>query len=158
MDLTTVNALFQIAVIVELDGVDFIARFTEEELAESYNGIGPEFLPPTMREKVTEHLSLFAPAALIHDLRNEYSDGTRCSFNYANYEFLANCRKLAAQKYAWYNPRRYIAYSVAKLLYKFVCSDGGWTAWIQAKERHEKKIFGNSTGKTQTTNNDKEQK
>ena len=148
MDVKTIQDLYKKAVLAELDGVEFIAEFPDEELADSYNGIGPEFLPPTLREKVTQHLSLFAPAALIHDLRNEYSDGTRRSFNYANYEFLANCRKLAARKYAWYNPRRYIAYHVAKLLYRFVCGDGGWTAWIQAKERHEKKISGNSAGET----------
>lgn len=146
MDIETVQDLYKRAVLANLDGVDFVASFPDEELADSYNGIGPEFLPPALREKVTKHLNLFAPAALIHDLRNEYSDGTRRSFNYANYEFAANCRKLAAQRYAWYNPRRYFAYHVATLLYRFVCGDGGWTAWIQAKERHEKKISGNSAG------------
>ena len=146
MDIETVADLYRRAVRANLDGVDFVASFTYEELADSYNGIGPEFLPPALREKVTKRLNLFAPAALIHDLRNEYSDGTRRSFNYANYEFAANCRKLAAQRYAWYNPRRYFEYHVATLLYRFVCGDGGWTAWIQAKERHEKKISGNSAG------------
>lgn len=146
MDINTVQELFKLAVFAGLDGTDFIDDFSDEELAESYNGIGPEFLPPTVRAKVTAHLALFEPAALIHDLRNEYSDGTRRSFNYANYEFLENCRKLADGKYAWYNPRRYFARHVAKLLYRFVSGDGGWTAWIQAKERHEKKTSGNSAG------------
>ena len=145
MDIETTRRLFQLALAANLDGVELISSLSDAEMADGYNGIGPDFLPPTIREKVTKHLSLFAPAALIHDLRNEYADGTRKSFNYANYEFLANCRKLAAQRYAWYNPRRYLAYHVAKLLYNFVCGDGGWTAWLQAKERHEKK-----TSTTQT--------
>ena len=148
MEQEKIDSLIERSKAADLEGLDFLSQFTYDQLADGYNGIGPEFLPPTLREKVTQHLSLFAPAALIHDLRNEYSDGTRRSFNYANYEFLANCRKLAARKDDWYNPRRYIAYHVAKLLYRFVCGDCGWTAWIQAMERHEKKVSGNSAGET----------
>ena len=140
MDTETTRELYGLANAAQLDGVEFISHFSAAELADGYNGIGPEFLPATIREKVTQHLSLFAPAALIHDLRNELSDGTRQSFNYANYEFLSNCRKLAAWKYAWYNPRRWIARHVATLLYNFVAGDCGWTAWLQAKERHAKKL------------------
>lgn len=141
-----VQELYRLAVLADLDGVEFIAGFPDEELADSYNGIGPEFLPPKVRAKVTKSLALFEPAALVHDLRNEYSDGTRCSFNYANYEFRSNCRKLADARYAWWNPRRYVVRYVAELLYRFVAGDCGWTAWLQAKERHERKVSGNSAG------------
>ena len=149
MDLTTTQNVLKLATFAGLDGMDFITKFKDEELADGYNGIGPEFLPPDIRAKITEHLSLFAPAALIHDMRNEYSDGTRESFHRANKEFRANCRKLAALEFGWYNPRRYLAYRVAEILFKFVeAEDFGWKAWLQAKVRHEQKISGNSAGKT----------
>ncbi len=149
MEIETVKALYKRAVAADLDGIDILASLPFAELADYYNGIGPEFLPPSVREKVTQHLALFEPAALIHDVRNEFSDGTREAFHRANREFLANCRKLAAEKYGWWNPRRYIARDVAKILFKFVeAEDFGWPAWLQAKERHEQKVSGNSAGKT----------
>ena len=141
MDIETTRRLFQLALAANLDGVEFISSLSDAEMADGYNGIGPEFLPPTIREKVTKHLSLFAPAALIHDLRNEFSDGTRKGFEYANNEFLKNCLKLADAKYGWWNPRRYRARAVARILHKFVSAeDFGWRAWLEAKERHEQKM------------------
>ena len=125
----------------ELFGMDFVQSLDLETVRDSYNGIGPEFLDGDTRAKVTEHLALFEPAALVHDLRNEFSDGTRYSFNFANYEFLQNCRKLADLEYGWYNPRRYVARHVAHLLYVAVSAEKfGWRAWLEAKERHEKKV------------------
>ena len=56
---------------------EFLAQFTEEQLADGYNGIGPEFLGEAARKKVSEFLNIFRPAAVGHDLRNEMSDGTR---------------------------------------------------------------------------------
>lgn len=147
MDLIKTRDVLKLALSAKLDGSDFVSGFPCEELADGYNGIGPEFLPANVREKITELLSLFEPAALIHDMRNEYSDGTRRSFYRANDEFRENCRKLAALEYGWYNPRRYFAYHVAEILYKFVnAEDFGWKAWLQAKERHEQKISSNSAG------------
>lgn len=149
MDLITTRTVLRQAQTSELNGMDFITRFNILELADGYNGIGPEFLPSEVRAKITERLALFEPAALIHDMRNEYSDGTRESFHRANEEFRANCRKLAALEYGWYNPRRYLAYRVAEILFKFVeAEDFGWKAWLQAKERHEQKISGMVPGKT----------
>lgn len=140
MDIHNTQKALGIAKFANLDGINFITCFPIDELADGYNGIGPEFLPPEVRAKITERLSLFEPAALIHDMRNEHSDGTRESFHRANEEFRVNCRKLAALEYGWYNPSRYLAYHVAEILFKFVeAEDFGWKAWLQAKERHEKK-------------------
>lgn len=125
----------------ELLGMDFVQSLDLETVRDGYNGIGPEFLDSDTRAKVTDRLAIFEPAALVHDLRNEFSDGTRYSFNFANYEFLQNCRKLADLKYGWYNPHRYVARHVAHLLYAAVSAEKfGWRAWLEAKERHEKKM------------------
>ena len=143
-----VQRLMSLAAAENLAGIDALLKLDFEAVCESYNGIGPEFLPESIRAKVTQHLSVFEPAALIHDFRNEFSDGTRSSFYATNSEFLENCLKLADAEYKWYNPRRYVARHVAHLLYKFVNSDFGWSAWLAAKDRHAQKISGNSAGTT----------
>ena len=130
-----IEELLFAAFAAELDGYDFIAAFTLAQLAEGYNGIGPEFLPAAVREKVTKYLSIFEPAALIHDLRNHVGDGTRRGFNYANLEFRANCLKLANRAYPWYSWKRYRARAVAFLLFDFVDGQPGWVAWCEASRK-----------------------
>ena len=131
-----IDELLKIAVEAKLEGLDFLASFTYEQLSDGYNGIGPEFLPSVLREKVTKYLAVFEPAALVHDMRNHVGDGTRYGFNFANLEFLANCRKLADRAYPWYNWRRYRARVVAKLMYDFVAGQPGWIAWCEASRKH----------------------
>ena len=134
--LAYIAALIETALAVGLDGADWANLYGLAWLSDAYNGIGPEFLPPTLREKVTNWLHLFEPAALIHDARNHVSDGTRKGFEAANDEFLRNCLKLADFWYPWYSWRRYRARAVAHLLYDFVSADGfGWIAWLDAHER-----------------------
>ena len=146
VDKKEIKVLLTIAADAKLDGLDFLSSFTFEQLCDGYNGIGPEFLPPRVRDRVTGFLALFEPAALIHDLRNEYSDGTRQGFLAANDEFRRNCIKLADCAYPWYSLRRYRARAVAQVLYDFVSADSfGWRAWLEAKERHEKKVGENSS-------------
>lgn len=119
-----------------LEGCDWLAQFTLEEIARGYNGIGPEFLPAWARAKVTKHLALFEPAALPHDLRNDVSDGTREKFLAANDEFRTNCHILAERAYPNDPKRRIAADAAAEILYLFVSADGfGWKAWLEAHER-----------------------
>lgn len=125
------------AVINDLAGCDFLYSFDEEYILAEYNGIGPEFLPAGVREKVTKYLALFEPAALIHDMRNAVSDGSRKSFNFANIEFHENCRKMADRRYPWWHLRRYLARAAAAFLYDFVCSQAGWRAWMECHEKLE---------------------
>lgn len=139
-----IDALLQRATDAGLDGLDFLYSFSTKELAEGYNGIGPEFLPEVIRAQVTSFLWIFEPAALIHDMRNEVANGTRERFLYANDEFRRNCLKLAEKNY----PRmvqdfrkRYRAKAVAQILYDFVSADSfGWKAWLEATERRVKKL------------------
>ena len=76
-DKAEIHELLEIAKAANLDGLDFLSQFTEDQLADGYNGIGPEFLGEKVRAKVSEFLHIFKPAAVAHDLRNEMSDGTR---------------------------------------------------------------------------------
>ena len=104
-----------------------------------YIGIGPEFLPAAVRDRVTGHLALFEPAALIHDCRVGLSDGSCAGFLAANDEFRRNCHALAARAYPWWSWRRWRARAVAQVLFDFVSADGfGWKAWMDAFEKNEK--------------------
>lgn len=132
-----IEKLWHDAVVWGLDGMDFLSGFADDVVAREYNGIGPEYLPADLRDKITSWLGVFEPAALIHDLRNYNSDGMAKAFHYANDEFLANCLKCAAAKYAWWNLKRYRAYAVAKLLYRFVDGPFGWKAWMDCYNRKQ---------------------
>lgn len=120
---------------LDLEGCCFALSFSDDVLAREYNGIGPEFLEPNLRDKVTSWFHIFEPAALIHDMRNTLSDGERLNFEKANKEFLNNCLKIADSTYPWWRPRRYLARLVARLLYEFVQSDYGWRAWLDCYEK-----------------------
>ena len=121
---------------LDLDGTELF-DLGEDVLAREYNGIGPEFFPAKLRlrDRVTEHLALFEPAALIHDLRNYLSDGMRRRFHRANDEFLRNCRRCADAKYPWWSWKRYRARATAKMLFKFVDGHPGWKAWMDCYRR-----------------------
>ena len=135
-----IDALLQRAVDAGLDGLDFLASFSRQELAEGYNGIGPEFLPEVIRAQVTSFLWIFEPAALIHDMRNEVANGTREGFLAANDEFRYNCLRLADDAYPTNRKHRVAAKAAAEILYLFVSADGfGWKAWLEAHERYVKK-------------------
>ena len=134
VDEKKIDDLVTAAVMADLEGLEFLTEFDFATLRREYNGIGPEWAGATLRAKVTQYLALFEPAALIHDMRVSQSDGTRRGFNYANMEFLENCLKLADAKYPWYSWRRWRARAVAHVLYDCVRSDGGWKAWMDARE------------------------
>lgn len=132
VDEDKIDSLVKSAVLAELDGVEFIQDFDYATLCREYNGIGPEWAGETVRGKLTERLALFEPAALIHDMRNYRSDGTRFGFNYANMEFRENCIKLAKYKYGFLNWRRYCAWLAAQAMFGFVSGLDGWEAWKKA--------------------------
>jgi hypothetical protein len=78
---------------------------------------------------------------VLHDLRNDVSDGTRASFLAANDEFRRNCLKMADLAYPQQpgiadDLKRARAKAVAEILYCFVSADAvGWRAWLEAHER-----------------------
>ena len=130
-----------LALAYKLEGADFAYNTRQAmsnlEFAALYNGIGPDYLPAEVRDKITGWLSLFAPAALIHDVRYAFADGSRKAYNYANIEFRNNCRALADLAYPWYSWRRYRARAVGEILYKCVASSAGWQAWMEATAKNK---------------------
>lgn len=132
-----IDALLKAAAESGLEGLDFAADFDYEEIAAGYNGIGAEFLPAAVRDRITRYLALFEPAALIHDLRTDSSDGSRERFLAANDEFRRNCLKLANHAYPWYSWKRYRARAAAQVLFDFVSADSfGWKAWQDAARKN----------------------
>lgn len=129
--------LVKAAIEPNLEGLEYLSYFSLEDLAKGYNGIGPEFLPSDIRDRITRYLSLFEPAALIHDMRTDKSDGSRERFLAANDEFRRNCLKLANRAYPWYSWRRYRARAAAQVLFDFVSADSfGWKAWQDAAKKN----------------------
>lgn len=132
-----VAGLIQEAYAAGLEGIGWATWLGSARCAEAYNGIGPEFLPAAVRDRITRYLALFEPAALIHDARTDASDGSRERFLAANDEFRRNCLKLANRAYSWYDWRRYRARAAAQVLFDFVSADSfGWKAWQDAARKN----------------------
>lgn len=139
MNTNTVEQIIEKSKSLGLMGLEYLIGFDIEDVCKAYNGIGPQFLPEKLRNKVTEILHIFEPAALVHDLRFEQSNGTRTAFDYANCEFFVNCHKCAKAQYRWWNWKRYRAYAVIDAMNEFNCSDrGGWKAWLDSYESKRK--------------------
>jgi len=150
-NLAHVAELYKTAVMAGLDGVEFLAEFEDGVLAREYNGIGPEWAGHRIRNWITGKFGVFEPAALIHDMRNYRSDGTRAAFMAANEEFLRNCLKLVNYSFPWYRLCRYTMRGVAMGMYDFVSGPGGWAAWHDAHERnlsHKTSDGGHQTSKS----------
>ena len=110
-----------------LDGREILDRFSAGELAEIYNGIGPDRFPDWLRNIVTEANGLFEPAALIHDVRYHIG-GTKSDFTAANDEFRENCYTLVKAAYGWYDPRRY-KWLFRAWRYAGYCQEFGWEGY-----------------------------
>lgn len=133
--MTHVAMLAERAVTAKLQGADWAVGHGVAWLQKAYNGIGPDYLGGLMREKITEILALFEPAALIHDARFHVSDGSLAGFDAAADEFYDNCVTLAERAYPWYSWRRYRARAVAWTMRECVSGIPGFIAWMKAEER-----------------------
>ena len=135
---TDIEALVARAHAADLEGVELLSA-DPATLAAQYNGIGPESWPEAVRDVVTRFFSLFAPAALIHDLRYSSGDGSRFDYNFANIEFHNNCLRLARHEIAWWRfLRRASAETAALTFYRAVASSFGWNAYLSATLKKQK--------------------
>ena len=133
----SVAKLIDEALGAHLEGAEWVSSLGVARCEKGYNGIGPEFLPGAVRDKITQFLSLFEPAALIHDMETDCSDGSREKFLAANDRFRRNCLKLANRAYPWYSWKRYRARAAAEVLFDFVSADNfGWKAWQDAARKN----------------------
>lgn len=121
--------LIQKARDLKLENVEILDRYSEAEIAEIYNGIGPDRFPDWLRKIVTESAELFEAAALIHDV--EYDEGgTREQFTAANDRFRRNCYTLVKDRYGWYDIRRYLWMNKARRWSNY-CELFGWSGWTK---------------------------
>ena len=99
---------------------------TERAVAEC-NGIGARWMGWFCKV-----LNILCPslvtASAIHDMRYFKNQGDRHKWDD---EFESNCRTIARDKFSWYDPRRYLAFWVARRLH-IALTIGGEIAWIQA--------------------------
>ena len=125
----TVKELIRKARELNLENVEILDRYSEEEISRIYNGIGPDRFPDWLRKIVTESAELFEAAALIHDV--EYDEGgTREQFTAANDRFRRNCYTLVKDCYGWYDPRRYLWMNKARRWSNY-CELFGWSGWTK---------------------------
>ena len=112
----------------ELENREILAKYTDEQLADIYNGIGPEAFPQWLRAALDAVHPSLAPVAFIHDVEWHESDGSEESFAESNARFRRNGVKVACAAFAWWRPRRY---KVMWDAWKFsrICQRFGWSAW-----------------------------
>ena len=125
----SVKELIRKARALNLENVEILGRYSEEEISRIYNGIGPDRFPDWLRKIVTESAELFEAAALIHDV--EYDEGgTREQFTAANDRFRRNCYTLVKDRYGWYDIRRYLWMNKARRWSNY-CELFGWSGWTK---------------------------
>lgn len=123
-----VRGLLAIAEKAGLENREILLKYTEEELAAIYNGIGPESFPEWLRSALDFLHPSLAPVAFIHDVEWSESDGSEESFAASNARFYRNGVKVATEEFGWWRPRRYVVIWHA---WKFsrICQKFGWSAW-----------------------------
>ena len=119
---------------LELEGRDILEKYSDEELQKICNGIGPDGIPSFLRRTLNKLHPSLEPAALIHDVEFERSDGSQSAFDASNDRFLAN-GILASSEYAWYDVRRYVVLNHAHRL-AALCRQFGTYSWHLAAERN----------------------
>ena len=98
-DLAEIKRLREKCAEYELAGREILDRFTLEELAEEYNGAGPDSWIPEARNILTKAMALFKPVVLIHDIQFAQSDGTEEGFTKTVDDWCANTKKIMAAEY-----------------------------------------------------------
>lgn len=111
----------------KLEGLDTVRSFRLQELAEIYNGIGPDRFPEQIRHALDRLHPSLLPVALIHDVQYHIG-GTKKDFTASNELFKANGRRMAFFNYRWYDPRRYLVWNKARI-FGNLCQAFGWKGW-----------------------------
>lgn len=110
---------------LELEGADILDRYTDDQLAEIYNGIGPDSFPKWLVGLLDHTSPSMGPACMLHDVEWHESDGTKKTFTATNERLVKNGRIIARKLYEWYNPRRYAVKLDAWIL-GTACQQWGW--------------------------------
>lgn len=113
--------LYSMAFALALSGTELLQD--PSLVVQQCNGIGAAWMPDIMRRACTELNPIMEVPACIHDRR--YSIGTtRGDRQFADDEFLANCRTVIDDTYPWYHPARYIYRRRARRYYGYLRAFG----------------------------------
>ena len=133
-----VEKLMAEARMLNLENVGILDRYSMEEVANIYNGIGPDRFPEWLREMLDELHPSLCVVALIHDLEY-YEGGSREEFSESNERFYRNGKTVAFAKYTWYDPRRYLVWNKARQ-FRNICNAFGWTGWNRTEDPEEERM------------------
>ena len=113
---------------MELENRETLAKYTDEQLSDIYNGIGPEGFPGWLRKALDALHPSLRPVAMIHDVEWHESDGSRTTFDMSNALFRRNGCKVACESFGWWRPRRYkVMWDAAK--FARLCQTFGFGAF-----------------------------
>ena len=120
-----------------LEGREILSKYTDDELAAIFNGIGPDAFPQWLRSALDALHPSLAPVAFIHDVEWHESDGTETAFAESNARFRRNGCKVASAAFGWWRPRRYLVMWDA-VKFARICQRFGWSAWLAPSKAQEK--------------------
>ena len=121
----------------ELENREILTKYTDEQLAAIYNGIGPEAFPQWLRAALDAVHPSLAPVAFIHNVEWHESDGSVAAFDMSNARFRRNGCKVACAAFGWWRPRRYkVMWDAVK--FARLCQRFGWSAWCAPYEARQK--------------------
>ncbi len=125
----------------ELEGVRTVEKYTLEELAQIYNGAGPDSWIPAARDVLTDLMELFEPVVLIHDVQFSESDALHETFEHTVDVWKQNCKKIFGAEYplwtwrqlsASYRRRRAYWYGVMQAGNLAISTRAAFKAWTAA--------------------------
>jgi len=102
-----------------------------EAVMRECNGIGADWMPVVMTKLCTKLNPVMEVPAAIHDRRYMTRGITRSD---ADLEFLTNTLKVIKDRYAWWNPWRYLMMRRAVRYYSYLVMFGDM-AWEEAKKK-----------------------
>lgn len=137
-DIATVNRMLDAVAAYSLCGGTFLETLTASQLAQGFNGIGPEWFPDALRRAIDRLHADFLPVAFVHDEQWAWGPCTKEWFDLTNDMFEENGRIVADAKYGWWDPRRYIRRRQARD-FAVLCRYFGWPAFMQAAKERETK-------------------
>ena len=120
-----------------LEGREILDKYTDEELAALFNGIGPEAFPSWLRTALDALHPSLAPVAMIHDVEWSESDGREETFAASNARFRRNGCKVASASFGWWRPRRYLV-MWDSVKFARICQRFGWGAFLAPYEARQK--------------------
>ena len=98
LSVPAVNTLLEKIKELNLDGQEVLSKYSVDDIARIYNGIGPDRFPEWFRNFLTELNEIILPAALIHDLDYDWG-GSLEDFYASNKRLGINSVKCIKEKF-----------------------------------------------------------